>query len=46
MKSFLYSCFLSPQGKFISDFFIFKKDETYLNRNEFYFLMKNYYSKT
>ena len=26
----LYSCLLSPQGKFLSDFFIFKKDERYL----------------
>ena len=25
----LYSCLLSPQGKFLSDFFIFKKDERY-----------------
>ena len=29
-ESFLYSCLLTPQGKFISDFFIFKKDEKYL----------------
>ena len=26
----LYSCLLSPQGKFLSDFFIFKKDKRYL----------------
>ena len=26
----LYSCLLSPQGKFLSDFFIFKKDDRYL----------------
>ncbi len=26
----LYSCLLSPQGKFLSDFFIFKKEERYL----------------
>ena len=26
----LYSCLLSPQGKFLSDFFIFKKNERYL----------------
>ena len=26
----IYSCLLSPQGKFLSDFFIFKKDEKYL----------------
>ena len=26
----IYSCLLSPQGKFLSDFFIFKKNERYL----------------
>ena len=29
-KNILYSCLLSPQGKFISDFFIFKQDEKYI----------------
>ena len=29
-ENILYSCLLSPQGKFLSDFFIFKKDERYL----------------
>ena len=25
--NFLYSCLLTPQGKFLSDFFIFKEDK-------------------
>ena len=29
-ENILYSCLLSPQGKFLSDFFIFKKDKRYL----------------
>ena len=28
--NFLYSCLLTPQGKFLSDFFIFKEDKKYL----------------
>ena len=28
-ENFLYSCLLTPQGKFISDFFIFKKEKKY-----------------
>ena len=29
-ENILYSCLLTPQGKFISDFFIFKKDEKFI----------------
>ena len=29
-ENFLYSCLLTPQGKFISDFFIFKKEKKYI----------------
>ena len=29
-ENILYSCLLSPQGKFLSDFFIFKNDKRYL----------------
>ena len=29
-ENLLYSCLLTPQGKFISDFFIFKKDKKYV----------------
>ena len=36
----LYSCLLSPQGKFLSDFFIFKKDEKYLIETHSFFYEK------
>jgi tRNA-modifying protein YgfZ len=36
----LYSCLLSPQGKFLSDFFIFMKDERYLIETHFFFYEK------
>ena len=36
----LYSCLLSPQGKFLSDFFIFKKDERYLIETHSFFFEK------
>ena len=36
----LYSCLLSPQGKFLSDFFIFKKDERYLIETHSFFYEK------
>ena len=36
----LYSCLLSPQGKFLSDFFIFKKDERYLIETHSFFYNK------
>ena len=29
-ENIIYSCLLTPQGKFISDFFIFKKDDTFI----------------
>ena len=38
--NFLYSCLLSPQGKFTSDFFIFKKDERYLIETHSFFYEK------
>ena len=38
--NFLYSCLLTPQGKFISDFFIFKKDEKYLIETHSFFYNK------
>ena len=38
--NFLYSCLLSPQGKFLSDFFIFKKDERYLIETHSFFYEK------
>jgi folate-binding protein YgfZ len=36
----LYSCLLTPQGKFISDFFIFKKDEKFLIETHSFFYEK------
>ena len=36
----LYSCLLSPQGKFLSDFFIFSKDERYLIETHSFFYKK------
>jgi len=36
----LYSCLLTPQGKFISDFFIFKKNEKYLIETHSFFYEK------
>ena len=38
--NFLYSCLLSPQGKFLSDFFIFKKDEKFLLETHSFFYKK------
>ena len=35
--NFLYSCLLPPQGKFISDFFIFKEDQKYLLETHYLF---------
>tara|TARA_Y100000590_G_scaffold461644_1_gene623708 strand:- start:4806 stop:5633 length:828 start_codon:yes stop_codon:yes gene_type:complete len=29
-NNYLYSCLLTPQGKFVADFFIFKKNEDYI----------------
>ena len=37
---FLYSCLLTPQGKFLSDFFIFKEDEKYLLETHSFFYEK------
>ena len=39
-ENILYSCLLTPQGKFISDFFIFKKDEKYLIETHSFFYEK------
>ena len=39
-ESFLYSCLLTPQGKFISDFFIFKKDKKYVLETHSFFYEK------
>ena len=36
----VYTCLLSPQGKFLSDFFIFKKDEKYLIETHSFFYEK------
>ena len=36
----IYSCLLSPQGKFFSDFFILKKDEKYLIETHSFFYEK------
>jgi len=36
----IYSCLLSPQGKFLSDFFILKKDEKYLIETHSFFYEK------
>ena len=38
--NFLYSCLLTPQGKFLSDFFIFKQDERYLLETHSFFYEK------
>ena len=38
--NFLYSCLLSPQGKFLSDFFIFKQDEKYILETHSFFYEK------
>ena len=38
--NFLYSCLLTPQGKFISDFFIFRNDENYLIEIHSFFYKK------
>ena len=35
--NFLYSCLLTPQGKFISDFFIFKKEKKYILETHSFF---------
>ena len=39
-NNIIYSCLLSPQGKFLSDFFIFKKDEKYLIETHSFFYEK------
>jgi folate-binding protein YgfZ len=39
-ENILYSCLLSPQGKFLSDFFIFKKNEKYLIETHSFFYNK------
>ena len=39
-ENILYSCLLSPQGKFLSDFFIFKKKEKYLIETHSFFYEK------
>jgi len=39
-ENILYSCLLTPQGKFISDFFIFKKDEKYIIETHSFFYEK------
>ena len=38
--NFLYSCLLTPQGKFLSDFFIFKQNEKYLLETHSFFYEK------
>ena len=38
--NFLYSCLLTPQGKFLSDFFIFKGDKKYLIETHSFFYAK------
>ena len=38
--NFLYSCLLTPQGKFLSDFFIFKEDKKYLLETHSFFFEK------
>ena len=38
--NFLYSCLLTPQGKFLSDFFIFKQDEKYFLETHSFFYEK------
>ena len=39
-EEFLYSCLLTPQGKFLSDFFIFKQNEKYLLETHSFFYEK------
>ena len=39
-ENYLYSCLLSPQGKFLSDFFIFKKDKKYILETHSFFYEK------
>jgi len=36
-ENIIYSCLLTPQGKFISDFFIFKKDNKYIIETHSFF---------
>ena len=38
--NFLYSCLLTPQGKFLSDFFIFKQNKKYLLETHSFFFEK------
>ncbi len=38
--NFLYSCLLTPQGRFISDFFIFRKDQKFLLETHSFFYEK------
>ena len=43
-NNIIYSCLLTPQGKFISDFFIFKQDEKFIIETHSFFyekLLKN-----
>ena len=39
-NNIIYSCLLTPQGKFLSDFFIFKHDEKYLIETHSFFYEK------
>ena len=39
-ENIVYSCLLTPQGKFISDFFIFKKDEKFILETHSFFYEK------
>ena len=39
-ENIIYSCLLTPQGKFIADFFIFKKEEKYIIETHFFFYEK------
>ena len=39
-ENILYSCLLTPQGKFIADFFIFKKDKKYIIETHSFFYEK------
>ena len=38
--SIIYSCLLTPQGKFLSDFFIFKRDEKFIIETHSFFYEK------
>ena len=40
IENIIYSCLLTPQGKFIADFFIFKKEEKYLIETHSFFYEK------